>query len=46
MTSVDTNIIVYSPDRDSMMYEPARAYMTELAARSDVVLAEYVLVEV
>lgn len=44
--SVDTNIIVYSLNRDSEMYEAARAFMIDAAARDDVILVELVLVEV
>ena len=38
--SVDTNIIVYSLNRDSGMYTEARAFMTEIAERDDVVMCE------
>ena len=43
--SVDTNIVVYSLNRDSDVHQPARAFMEELSLRTDVVIAEFALVE-
>jgi uncharacterized protein len=44
--SVDTNIIVYSLNRDSEMHGAAREFLAGIAPRNDVVICELVLVEV
>lgn len=44
--SVDTNIIVHALNADSEAHAPARAFLDSLATRTDVVIAEQMLVEV
>ena len=43
--SVDTNIIVYSLNKDSDEHERARGFLEKLTERADVVIAEQTLVE-
>jgi toxin-antitoxin system PIN domain toxin len=43
--SVDTNILLYSLNRDCPEHGPARAFVEACAGRSDVAIAELVLVE-
>ena len=45
MISIDTNILLYSLNRDSPEHGPARAFLEACAGRSDVAIAELVLVE-
>ena len=42
---IDTNLLVYALNSDSDVHQPARAFLEDAARRSDVVLAELVLVE-
>jgi uncharacterized protein len=44
--SVDTNIFVYALNRNSDAHEPARSFLQSLASRTDVVIAELILVEI
>jgi toxin-antitoxin system PIN domain toxin len=46
MISFDTNIVVHSANADAPENERARAFISELAPRQDVVLCELMLVEV
>jgi toxin-antitoxin system PIN domain toxin len=43
--SIDTNILLYSLNRDCPEHGPARAFLEACAGRSDVAIAELVLVE-
>jgi uncharacterized protein len=43
--SVDTNILVYAFNQDSDVHDIARSFVSGLAPRQDVVIAELVLVE-
>ena len=46
MTSFDTNIVVHSANEDSPHYTAARAFLDETARRTDIAIAEVMLVEV
>lgn len=45
MISIDTNVLLYSLNRDCPEHERARAFMQECSERPDVAIAELVLVE-
>lgn len=45
MISIDTNLLLYSLNRDCAEHAAARAFVDGLAARSDVAIAELVLLE-
>ena len=45
MRSVDTNLLLYSLNQDCREFDLARAFVVELAKSRDVVICEFVLVE-
>ena len=45
MISIDTNILLYSLNRDCPEHEAARAFVEACAGRADVAIAELVLIE-
>ena len=45
MTSIDTNVLLYSLNRDCPEHGRARAFVEECGRRADVAIAELVLVE-
>ncbi|MDX1384235.1 MAG: TA system VapC family ribonuclease toxin [Thermoanaerobaculia bacterium] len=45
MISLDTNLLLYALDPRAPEHEPARAFLEECGERSDVAIAELVLVE-
>lgn len=44
--SFDTNIVIHSANADSHLHGSAREFLRDLSRRTDVVIAELVLVEV
>ena len=45
MISIDTNLLLYSLNRDCPEHEPARGFIQECSGRADVAIAELVLLE-
>ena len=45
LTSIDTNLLLYSINADCPEFAAARGFVSDLADSTDVVIAEYVLVE-
>ena len=45
MIAIDTNLLLYSLNRDCAEHAPARAFVEAVSARRDVAIAELVLVE-
>lgn len=45
MLSIDTNIFVHAVNKDADHHQAARIFLEEAVTRQDVILAEYILVE-